>query len=99
MVQPGGPSPRAWGCPSTVRMEPFCSLGPLLGKLGGNTQIHVAVVQSLSRVCLFASPPLQALFAASHASLSFTTISWSLESVMPSNHLILCCPLLLLYVF
>ena len=39
--------------------------------------------------------------AAHQASLSFT-ISWSLlkfmsiESVMPSNHLILCCPLLLL---
>ena len=39
--------------------------------------------------------------AACQASLSFT-ISWSLfklmciESVMPSNHLILCCPLLLL---
>ena len=48
---------------------------------------------------------LQALFAARQASLSFTTISWSLlrlmsiESVMASNHLILCCPLLLLYVF
>ena len=40
-------------------------------------------------------------FPAPQASLSFT-ISWSLlrltsiESVMPSNHLILCCPLLLL---
>ena len=40
--------------------------------------------------------------AAYQASLSFT-ISWSLfkltsiESVMPSNHLVLCCPLLLLF--
>ena len=56
----------------------------------------VAVVQSLSRVRLLATP-----WTAGHqASLSFT-ISWSLlklmsiESVMPSNHLILCHPLLL----
>ena len=55
------------------------------------------VVQSLSRVWLFAAP----WTATCQASLSFS-ISWSLlrlmsiESVMPSNHLILCCPLLLL---
>ena len=54
-------------------------------------------VQSLSHVQLFATP----LTAARQASLSITN-SWSLlklmsiESVMPSNHLILCCPLLLL---
>ena len=55
------------------------------------------VVQSLSRVQLFAAPGT----AARQAFLSFI-ISWSLlklvsiESVMPSNHLILHCPLLLL---
>ena len=55
------------------------------------------VVQSLSHVSLFATP----WTAACQASLSFT-ISQSLlklmciESVMPSNHLILCHPLLLL---
>ena len=54
-------------------------------------------VQSLSRVRLFAT----SWTAVHQASLSFT-ISQSLlklvstESVMPSNHLILCCPLLLL---
>ena len=53
-------------------------------------------VQSLSHVWLFATP----WTAACQASLS-TTNSWSLlklmsiESVMPSNHLILCRPLLL----
>ena len=53
-------------------------------------------VQSLSHVQLFATP----WTAACQYSLSMTT-SWSLlklmsiESVMPSNHLILCCPLLL----
>ena len=52
---------------------------------------------SLSHVQLFVTP----WTAAHQASLSFT-ISWNLlklmfiESVMPSNHLILCCSLLLL---
>ena len=55
------------------------------------------VVQSLSHVWLYVTP----WTAAHQASLSFT-ISWgllklmSIESVMPSNHLILCQPLLLL---
>ena len=54
-------------------------------------------VQSLSHVWLFGTP----WTAACQASLAFT-ISWSLprfmsiESVMPSNHLVLCCHLLLL---
>ena len=57
----------------------------------------VVVVQSLTCVWFFETP----WTAAHHASLSFT-LSWSLlklmsiESVMPSNHLILCHPLLLL---
>ena len=55
------------------------------------------VVQSLSRVQLFEIPWI----AAFQASPSFT-ISWdwlklvSIESVIPSNHLVLCRPLLLL---
>ena len=59
--------------------------------------IIIFVVQSLSHVWLFATP----WTAARQASLSFT-FSWNLlklmltESVMPSNHLILGCPLLLL---
>ena len=57
-------------------------------------------VLSLSHVCLFATP----WTAAHQASLSITN-SWSLlklmsiESVMPSNHLILCRPLLLPSIF
>ena len=60
----------------------------------------VSSVQSLSHVRLFATP----WTAAHHASLSITN-SWSLlklmsiESVMPSNHLILCHPLLLPSIF
>ena len=54
-------------------------------------------IQLLSRVRLFATPWI----AARQASLSITS-SWSspkptsIKSVMPSSHLILCCPLLLL---
>ena len=54
-------------------------------------------VQSLSRVRLFATPWITAPQASlsiinSQSSLRLTSI----ESVMPSSHLILCCPLLLL---
>ena len=58
----------------------------------------VIVVQSLSPVQVFASP----WTVARQASLSSPTLSWSLlkltsiELVMLSNHLILCCPFLLL---
>ena len=53
-------------------------------------------VQSLSHVPLFASP----WTAACQASLTITNSRsllrlMSIKSVMPSNHLILCCPLLL----
>ena len=60
--------------------------------------LHFSSVQSLSRVWLFATPWI----AARQASLSPITNSWSelrltsIESVMPSSHLILCHPLLLL---
>ena len=54
------------------------------------------IVQSLGHGQLFASPGT----GAHQASLSFTIFQsllklMSIESVMPSNHLILCCPLLL----
>ena len=55
-------------------------------------------VQSVSHVRLFATP----WTAARQASLSITNSRsllklMSIESVMPSDHLILCCPLLLLH--
>ena len=66
-----------------------------------NLVLHLfSSVQLLSHVWLFATP----WTAACQASLSITN-SWSLlkcmsiESVMPFNHLILCCPLLLPSVF
>ena len=64
--------------------------------LGYNISISSISVHSLSRVRLFETPWI----AVRQASLSITT-SWSLlklmsiEMAMPSNHLILCCPLLL----
>ena len=75
----------------------------LKGRDKGNTShCHDAditlVVQLLSCVLLFAT---HGLTIACQASLSFT-ISWnllklmSIDSVMPSNHFILCCPLILL---
>ena len=69
----------------------------LLGRKVMTNFSQFSSVQSLSRVWLFASPWTAAL----QASLSITN-SWSLpklmsiESVMPSSHLILCRPLLLL---
>ena len=66
-------------------------------QLTGVQRYLMSSVQSLSRVWLFATPWI----AARQASLSIT-ISWSslrltsIESVMPSSHLILCHPLLLL---
>ena len=59
--------------------------------------IQFSSVQSLSCVWLFVTPWI----TARQASLSITNSrslpkSMSIESVMPSNHLILCCPLLLL---
>ena len=61
------------------------------------TILFSIVVQSLSRVWLFVTP----LTAACLASLSLTIFQsflklMSIGSVMPSNHLIFCCPLLLL---
>ena len=59
-------------------------------------QESISSVQSLSRVWLFATP-----WTAAYQASPFITNSRSLpkliriESVMPSNHLILCCPLFL----
>ena len=59
--------------------------------------VMCSLVQSLSHVQLFATP----WTTAHQASLSITNSQrlpklMSIESVMPSNHIILCCPLLLL---
>ena len=78
-----------------------CSIGIKMG-CSGNSERNdlggaVVVVQSLSCVQFFVTP----WTAAHQASLSFTISQsllklMSIELVMPSNHLMLCCPLLLL---
>ena len=65
--------------------------------LGHFSSVQFSSVQTLSRVQLFATPWI----AARQASLSITNFQssfrpTSIESVMPSSHLILCRPLLLL---
>ena len=79
--------------------ENFPNLGKETSQTGSaqKTTHIVIVVQSLSHVRL----SVTSWTAACQASLSFTVSqSWlklmSTESVMPLNHLILCCPLLLL---
>ena len=75
----------------------FLSLHKLLTTRNLSTVSIAAVDQSLSRVQLFVTPRAATL----QASLSFTLSQsllklMSIESVMPSNHLILSQPLLLL---
>ena len=88
-------SENVWGCSFPSTNPPCIALRCKLTR--GASLVVTAVVQSLSHVQLFATP----WTAARQATLSFT-ISWSLfklmsiKSVMPSNHPVLCHPLLLL---
>ena len=84
--------------PSVVDYMAYYTYGMYLSIYNGKCfKVQFRSVQSLSRVRLFGTP----WTAARQASLSITN-SWSspklmsIESVMPSNHLILCRPLLLL---
>ena len=80
--------------------EIYYTLRDLLHEIGlciiGAGSVHFSSVQLLSRVRFFVTP----WTAARQASLSITNSQsilklMSIESVMPSNHLILCRPLLL----
>ena len=81
----------------TYLTYPFGAFGLFNSFAITSSALNIPVVQLLSRVGLFPTP----WTAARQASLSITN-SWSLlklmsiELVMPSNHLILCRPLLLL---
>ena len=90
-------SPLYWPCCSTWMIFPFGMeiWIPNTPSWGWGVVLNV-VIQSLSHVRLFATP----WTAAHQASLSITISQslpklMSIESVMPSNHLILCRPLLL----
>ena len=76
---------------NSVAVFSFCVSGKF------QSSFSICSVQSLSRVWLFVTP----WNAERQASLSITNSRsppkpMSIELVMPSNHLILCCPLLLL---
>ena len=83
-------------CPWSTRASPVSILHKFVSPLHHCLVSQFSSVQSLSRVQLFSTP-----WTATHqASLSITNsqsllILMSIELVMPSNHLILYCPLLL----
>ena len=86
---------RVHACSSPAMADPWLIWVQILGINGFPTP--PLVVQLLSHVRLFATP----WTAAHQASLSFAVSQsllklMSFESVMPFNHLVLCCPLLLL---
>ena len=61
------------------------------------TVVPLSSVQSLSRVGLFATPWIAARQASLSISISRSSLRLRfIESMMPSSHLILCCPLFLL---
>ena len=75
-----------WKFPNTLETQ--------VKKSGG---LEDFVVQSLGHVWLFATPWTSACQASLPLIISQSLLKlMSTESVMPSNHLILCCPLLLL---
>ena len=86
-----------WGPLASVLGCPGGSPVGLAEAAGSKLRAQFSSIQSLSCVWLFETPWI----AARQASLSITNSRslpkpMSIESVMPSSHLILCCPLLLL---
>ena len=76
--------------------QTFCWMPEFKAKAQLISLVIISSIQLLSREWLFATP-----WTAVHQASRSITNSWSLlklmsiESMMPSNHLILCCPLLL----
>ena len=65
--------------------------------IGASASVQFSSVQSLSHVWLFATPWIAALQASLSITISRSSLRLtSIKSVMPSSHLILCRPLLLL---
>ena len=84
-------------CYTTIIIKTVCCLWRVKSRISETGQLRYQSVQSLSRVWLFAIPWI----VARQASLSVTNSQgllrlMSIERVMPTNHLILCRPLLLL---
>ena len=85
-------------CPSTPNLSNPLTILFILNLVTSNSHsVQFSSVQSLSHVRLFATP-----WIAAHQAFLSITNSWSslrlrsIKSVMPSSHLILCRPLLLL---
>ena len=83
--------------PIALSNKVWINLGYSISTTGEEAASEVSIVELLSHVWLFVTP----WTATCQASLSFTTSQnllklMSIESVMPSNYLILCHPLLLL---
>ena len=65
--------------------------------IANNKNINIVVVQSLSHVHLFATPWTEACQASLSSTISLSFLKFMpIESVRPSNHLILCRPIFLL---
>ena len=80
----------------SMNIQDWFPLG-LTGWISLHSSVQFSSVQSLSCVQLFATPWTAAREASRSITNSRTLLKlMSIESVMPSNHLILCCPLLLL---
>ena len=99
-ITPGGWAWCGWAPPQSPGQYPWHGQR-LQGHAGLQSHMHQRLqfssVQSLSHVWLFVTP-----WTSGHQGSLSITNSWnllkltSIESVMPSSHLILCCPLLLL---
>ena len=86
--------------PVALSNKVWINLGCSISTTGEEAASEISVVELLSHIWLFVTP----WTATCQASLSFTTSQnllklMSIESVMPSNHLILCHPLLLPSIF
>ena len=98
LLGPSGSQPTRLLCPCQVPLNGFSTVTRICSHVVAFlNQVQVSLIQSLSHVRLFATPWIRA----HQASLSITN-SWSslkfmsIESVLPSNHLILGCLLFLL---
>ena len=81
----------------SIIMKDYCSVIFFLWILTLSLVIRISSVQSLSHVWLFVTPWNTALQASLSITISQNSLRLtSIESVMPSSHLILCRPLLLL---
>ena len=98
MLRPHRPPPYSCNTPGLALPQGLCTGCSSLEKASSLRYTHqFSLVQSLSHVRLFATPWTAACQATLFITNSRSLLKrMSIESVTPSNHLILCCPLLLL---